>query len=125
MRQNGTYGGHLELSAFAQLKQKVVKVVQPGLVYLVSGDDEGIREKKEKEREVAQSKSEPGSEGPPPTEREQRRLRRAARARSSSPVKQAVATKMGGEVEQEAGPSSVTLEEESGPIEAFGPLYIA
>lgn len=41
MRQNGTYGGHLELSAFAQLKQKVVKVVQPGLVYLVSGDDEG------------------------------------------------------------------------------------
>jgi len=125
MRQNGTYGGHLELSAFAQLKQKVVKVVQPGLVYLVSGDDEGIREKKEKEREVAQSKSEPGSEGPPPTEREQRRLRRAARARSSSPVKQAVATKMEGEVEQEAGPSSVTLEEESGPIEAFGPLYIA
>lgn len=32
---------------------------------------------------------------------------------------------MEGEVEQEAGPSSVTLEEESGPIEAFGPLYIA
>ncbi|KAF8313311.1 uncharacterized protein EI90DRAFT_3136826 [Cantharellus anzutake] len=35
MRQPGTYGGHLELSAFAHLKRKNVKVIQPGLVYVI------------------------------------------------------------------------------------------
>jgi hypothetical protein len=33
--QTGTYGGHLELSAFAHLKHKNVKVIQPGLVYVI------------------------------------------------------------------------------------------
>ncbi|CAE6462607.1 unnamed protein product [Rhizoctonia solani] len=37
MRNNGTYGGHLELTAFAQLKVVNVKVVQPGLVYVIEG----------------------------------------------------------------------------------------
>ncbi|CAE6478980.1 unnamed protein product [Rhizoctonia solani] len=37
MRNNGTYGGHLELTAFAQLKSVNVKVVQPGLVYVIEG----------------------------------------------------------------------------------------
>lgn len=37
MRSNGTYGGHLELTAFAQLKLVNVKVVQPGLVYVIEG----------------------------------------------------------------------------------------
>ncbi|CAE6478410.1 unnamed protein product [Rhizoctonia solani] len=37
MRNNGTYGGHLELTAFAQLKIVNVKVVQPGLVYVIEG----------------------------------------------------------------------------------------
>ncbi|CAE6526100.1 unnamed protein product [Rhizoctonia solani] len=37
MRNNGTYGGHLELTAFAQLKVANVKVVQPGLVYVIEG----------------------------------------------------------------------------------------
>lgn len=37
MRNNGTYGGHLELTAFAQLKAVNVKVVQPGLVYVIEG----------------------------------------------------------------------------------------
>lgn len=31
----GTYGGHLELSAFAHLKRRNVKVIQPGLVYVI------------------------------------------------------------------------------------------
>lgn len=31
----GTYGGHLELSAFAHLKKRDVKVIQPGLVYVI------------------------------------------------------------------------------------------
>jgi OTU domain-containing protein 3 len=34
----GTYGGHLELSAFAHLKRKNVKVIQPGLVYVIEWD---------------------------------------------------------------------------------------
>ncbi|KAI0270389.1 hypothetical protein BC834DRAFT_510962 [Gloeopeniophorella convolvens] len=35
MRQPATYGGHLELSAFAHMKRCNVKVIQPGLVYLI------------------------------------------------------------------------------------------
>jgi hypothetical protein len=31
----GTYGGHLELSAFAHLTQQDVKVIQPGPVYVI------------------------------------------------------------------------------------------
>ncbi|THH07595.1 hypothetical protein EW145_g3266 [Phellinidium pouzarii] len=30
-----TYGGHLELTAFAHLKRRDVKVIQPGLVYII------------------------------------------------------------------------------------------
>ncbi|KAG6853609.1 hypothetical protein C0991_002833 [Blastosporella zonata] len=35
MREPGTYGGHVELSAFAHLMKRDVKVVQPGLVYVI------------------------------------------------------------------------------------------
>ncbi|KAK7035676.1 OTU domain-containing protein [Favolaschia claudopus] len=35
MRENATYGGHMELSAFAHLTQRNVKVIQPGLVYVI------------------------------------------------------------------------------------------
>ncbi|KAG9217661.1 hypothetical protein CCMSSC00406_0003650 [Pleurotus cornucopiae] len=35
MRQNATYGGHLELSAFAHMTRRNVKVIQPGLVYVI------------------------------------------------------------------------------------------
>ncbi|KAF7759905.1 hypothetical protein Agabi119p4_11600 [Agaricus bisporus var. burnettii] len=35
MRENATYGGHMELSAFAHMAQRNVKVVQPGLVYVI------------------------------------------------------------------------------------------
>ena len=38
MREDGTYGGHLELTAFAHAFNKHVKIVQPGLVYVVAGD---------------------------------------------------------------------------------------
>lgn len=43
MRQQGTYGGHLELSAFAHFARRNVKVIQPGLVYVIewnAGEDE-------------------------------------------------------------------------------------
>lgn len=49
----GTYGGHLELSAFAHLKRRNVKVIQPGLVYVIEwaggGDPEELR-REEKRR---------------------------------------------------------------------------
>ena len=32
---SGTYGGHLELSAFAHYTRRDVKVIQPGLVYVI------------------------------------------------------------------------------------------
>lgn len=32
---SATYGGHLELSAFVHMKKCNVKVIQPGLVYLI------------------------------------------------------------------------------------------
>ncbi|EIW74841.1 cysteine proteinase [Coniophora puteana RWD-64-598 SS2] len=35
MREQGTYGGHLELSSFSHLKRRDVKVIQPGLVYVI------------------------------------------------------------------------------------------
>ncbi|KAF8723218.1 hypothetical protein AX14_009394 [Amanita brunnescens Koide BX004] len=35
MRQHGTYGGHMELSAFAHFTQRNIKVIQPGLVYVI------------------------------------------------------------------------------------------
>ncbi|KAF8512799.1 hypothetical protein JB92DRAFT_2926390 [Gautieria morchelliformis] len=38
MRVPGTYGGHLELSAFSHLKRRNVKVIQPGLVYIIEWD---------------------------------------------------------------------------------------
>ncbi|KAI9061853.1 cysteine proteinase [Trametes sanguinea] len=48
MRQPATYGGHLELSAFAHMTKHNVKVIQPGLVYVIEwdagGEDEPARE---------------------------------------------------------------------------------
>ncbi|KAG6830204.1 hypothetical protein H0H87_008883 [Tephrocybe sp. NHM501043] len=35
MREMGTYGGHVELSACAHMERRDVKVVQPGLVYVI------------------------------------------------------------------------------------------
>lgn len=81
MRENGTYGGHVELHAFAQMKQKQIKIVQPGLVYVVEGDDDSpearrLREKKEQERLRIQNSIEVGTESGPLTERQRRRQKR-------------------------------------------------
>jgi hypothetical protein len=136
MRQSGTYGGHLELSAFAQFQQKEIKIVQPGLVYIVSGDDESPRatkerEKREKERQLAQSKTVPGSEGPPPSERELRRLRREKKTKGleeeANLQKPGESSKM--TLENESAITEETSLEgdlkEKAAVEAFGPLYIA
>ena len=53
----GTYGGHLELSAFAHMTKRNVKVVQPGLVYVIEwdagGEDEPEEEKAQTQPTVA------------------------------------------------------------------------
>ena len=41
MRRAATYGGHLELSAFAHMTKRNVKVIQPGLVYVIEWDAGG------------------------------------------------------------------------------------
>lgn len=40
MAKHGTYGGHLELSAFANLHRRPIKIIQPGMVYVISHEDE-------------------------------------------------------------------------------------
>lgn len=131
MRQSGTYGGHLELSAFAQLQQKEIKIVQPGLVYIVSGDDESPqatreREKKERERQVIQSKTIPGSEGPPPSERELRRLRRERKLKGlQEEEKLGESSKMALRAEVIAEEVDKEIKSKEKIAEAFGPLYIA
>ncbi|KAK3828146.1 MAG: hypothetical protein J3Q66DRAFT_276274 [Benniella sp.] len=39
MRRNGTYGGNIELVAFARMKRVDIKVYQPGYIYVIEGVD--------------------------------------------------------------------------------------
>ncbi|KAF9538860.1 hypothetical protein EC957_006076 [Mortierella hygrophila] len=39
MRRNGTYGGNIELVAFARMKNVDIKVYQPGYIYVIEGVD--------------------------------------------------------------------------------------
>lgn len=92
MRENGTYGGHLELHAFAQMKQKQIKIVQPGLVYVVEGVDDSpearrLRDEKEQERLRIQSSIQAGTESAPLTERQQRKQKRDEAKRDKKPTK--------------------------------------
>ncbi|RPD53610.1 cysteine proteinase [Lentinus tigrinus ALCF2SS1-6] len=83
MRQQATYGGHLELSAFAHMTKRNVKVIQPGLVYVIEwaagGDfDEASaeldddsnhddREKRRHRRERRRSEAEKSTEDTEPS----------------------------------------------------------
>jgi len=40
MRVSGTYGSHLEISACSRMLQRQVKVIQPGMIYVVNDEDE-------------------------------------------------------------------------------------
>ncbi|CAO1634613.1 unnamed protein product [Sympodiomycopsis kandeliae] len=139
MRQNGTYGGHLELSAFASLKKKEIKIVQPGLVYVVSGDDDSSeriaeRQALERVRQRIQDSIPPGSEGPPPKNRELRRKKRAqssrlgsleagsSRATTEEPMNVTSSDPKLVAGSHDASSSALTGEAEA---EAYGPLYIA
>lgn len=74
-----TYGGHMELSAFAHMTKRNVKVIQPGLVYVIEWDAGGDvgdtsvfreeedsslddREKRRQRRERRRSEAEKGAE---------------------------------------------------------------
>lgn len=103
MRELGTYGGHLELSAFAHLKQKQIRIVQPGLVYVVACDDNSpnaraLRGRRERERQRAleaasastghaRPRSAPAdaAAAPAASARELRRIRRAQRTATPPP----------------------------------------
>lgn len=92
MRENGTYGGHLELHAFAQMKQKQIKIVQPGLVYVVEDVDDSpeairAREEKERERLRVQNSIEAGTGSAPLTERQRRRQKREESKRDKKSTK--------------------------------------
>ncbi|KAI9253341.1 hypothetical protein EDC94DRAFT_525340, partial [Helicostylum pulchrum] len=40
MSQNATYGGNMELAAFAKMKEVNIKVYQPGMIYIINGKEE-------------------------------------------------------------------------------------
>ncbi|KAL1701762.1 hypothetical protein EV121DRAFT_262734 [Schizophyllum commune] len=74
MRENGTYGGHLELSAFAHMTGKNVKVIQPALVYVIAAnamDDSAP----EASTSTAEQQPDEGADGPL-SGREKRQARR-------------------------------------------------
>ncbi|KAF7984528.1 hypothetical protein HWV62_13701 [Athelia sp. TMB] len=50
MKEMATYGGHLELSAFAHLTRRNVKVIQPGLVYVIEWAAGGADDDRERRR---------------------------------------------------------------------------
>lgn len=82
MRTLGTYGGHLELSAFAHAMLKPIRIVQPGLVYVVACDDNSPSARATRaRRERARAKA--LAQGPPteaPTSGPRRSRRTAAPA---------------------------------------------
>ena len=112
---------------------KHIKVVQPGLVYVVSGVDESpgvalAREKREEERRAAQEALAPGTEAPPPSERARRRLRREAKMKktaSSMSDATVVSTVPLAAQGTEDGEPEDQPQARLAPIEAWGPLYIA
>ncbi|CAO3649557.1 unnamed protein product [Mucor fragilis] len=54
MSQDATFGGNMELAAFAKLKKVDIKVYQPGMIYVINGvEDED--EKGEEEEETRQT----------------------------------------------------------------------
>ncbi|KZT68644.1 cysteine proteinase [Daedalea quercina L-15889] len=105
MRQPATYGGHLELSAFAHMMRRDVKVIQPGLVYVIEWATGGDVD--EDEDNAASTSSAPAALEPTGTEREKRR---AARERKRA------------EKERERLPPLPEPSEEDDPP---GPVYVA
>ncbi|KAF1799837.1 hypothetical protein FB192DRAFT_1388775 [Mucor lusitanicus] len=55
MSQDATFGGNMELAAFAKLKKVDIKVYQPGMIYVINGvddEDEKIEDEEEEPRQT-------------------------------------------------------------------------
>ncbi len=104
----GTYGGHLELSAFAHLKRRNVKVIQPGLIYVIEWDAGG---------ELLPDTPPPATPPPDPSssatlsDRDRRRLRREQRKESLHSQRAAKA-------------AAAAMDEDEG-AKASGAVYVA
>lgn len=136
MRESGTYGGHLELHAFAQMKLKQIKIVQPGLVYVVEGEDDSpaatrARREKERERFRIQNTVEVDPQSRPHTDRQQRRQNReeSKRKKKSASALLAAGETATSKASSESPPpevaGSATCSNTSHLVEAYGPLYLA
>lgn len=114
MRQNGTYGGHLELEAFSRLKKRRIKVVQPGMVYVLRGVDESPGASGEGNEDEG---GEEGEEEEVVSERERRRKRREGKRKT----KGGDGGDEGGEEDGRDGDADGANAEDSGS----GPIYVA
>lgn len=47
MSQDATYGGNMELAAFAKMKEVDIKVYQPGMIYIINGKEGASEEEEE------------------------------------------------------------------------------
>jgi len=92
---SGTYGGHLELSAFAHCRRRDLKVIQPGLVYVIEWNT-GVND---------DAVAGPSSQAGDAEDRERRRLRRTSQKHAASK------------------PASASADEP--PEEATGTIYVA
>ncbi|CCM05945.1 uncharacterized protein FIBRA_08184 [Fibroporia radiculosa] len=112
MRQPATYGGHLELSAFAHMTRRDVKVIQPGLVYVIewaAGGDPASDPPATGDGHPSSSSSTaaPAADDSALNDREKRRL---ARERKRA------------ERERDQAPQSPQMSEQNDPP---GPVYVA
>ncbi|WFC97251.1 ubiquitinyl hydrolase 1 [Malassezia brasiliensis] len=108
MRTPGTYGGHLELAAFAHRFQKPIRIVQPDLVYVVACDDasrqaRAARARRERARQAA---LEAAGAAPADAPTDARAARRAARR-------------------AKRGHAPTADDDARAPLETVGPLCIA
>ncbi|KAL6308780.1 hypothetical protein BKA93DRAFT_761750 [Sparassis latifolia] len=89
MRQPATYGGHLELSAFAHMTRRDVKVIQPGLVYVIEWATSGGDLVADRPSTPSPSSSTSTPDDPALNDREKRRLMRERRRSEMEKLSQA------------------------------------
>jgi hypothetical protein len=64
MRKDGTYGGNMELVAFAQLYEVDIKVYQPGTIYVIEGkENDNMNEEKENDNMNEEKENDNVNEG--------------------------------------------------------------
>lgn len=130
MRENGTYGGHVELSAFAQLSLKQIKVIQPSLVFVITGveDDEAsekARTRKEQDRSQALAHAEALGVLPTPQVSTPRGKAARGRRRAQGASQKASGGTKDGQDASVASSTAAAANTSPALLETIGPLYIA